>query len=1186
MPKSGRERLSCRVCFRSDIDKSLKSLSILRSFWPRRPIISGISTLGLCLFVAVPAAHSQTVALPYNPVTAEYSNALDRIIFIAANPNQLHIFDPMTNTDVAVNLPKPPLSLSVSLDGQHAAVGHDALISYVNLSEAYLEKTLTATTTVNSLILGNDYVYILTYSGGTGWIQISTGATGAVGVYNGTAGRLHPSGTAIYATNDGTSPDLLDDVNVSTGPPTTSNTGPYWGDYAVCGGVWFSPDGHRVYTGCATAFQAAPQDTSLGLICCGFGTLDTKADGLYWATLGGTSQIRSLTESAALGSVAAIPYSNQYATPQVNDNQVLLYSSAYLEPAGIFQLPDFIVNSNNYQAHGQQVFYNQASTALYVVMQADASSGLLNNFAVQIFSLSDPPACTPTFNTASTTLGASGTVASIGVTAPATCIYQAASTSIWIQLISGAYGSGNGTLTFIVRPNSGAQRTGEIKIGGQTFEVTQPAASASPNALTPLGYSVVGADYSKALDRAVLLVANPNELHIYDPVGSSDRVVPLPKPPFSVSLAPDGLSAAVGLDGWVSIVNLPTAAIRSTIQVFTDVHTILLAAHGYLYAYPQRTWASLFSVPIATGSIEYANAIYNGRYPQLYVDGNSFYTEGSKWDISQGPATIINENLSGGCAPFWLTEDGARMITACGKAYTTSPVPAQDLQYNGSFSNAASIQWAAESVNWHSTAVIPSNGYTTTGTADTYLQMYGDAYLGYAGDLPLPVFSVGSSPYPGHGRYVFWNEAEDSLIVLEQADSTANLLADYGATVYPVTTLPQGCSYSLGTGSASFDSYGGLNTVSVTTGSACTWDAVSGASWITVNSGAIGFGSNTVGYTVALNTGASSRMGTLTVAGNAYTVTQSGSPSPVPAPTPAGVGPGAGSGSTQTFTFTFEDSNGYTDFSVVNVLINSALDGIGACYVAFAPASATSGYLYLVDDAGDGGYVSGSPISLPATGTLQNSQCTISGTGSSVSASGNTLTLTLAITFASGFGGNRIFYTAARSSSQNSGWQALGTWNVPGPATSGPAVGGVTPARTATTSQTYAFTFTDTNGYGDLTVVDVLTNNFLDGIGACYVAFVPTSATSGSLYLVDDAGDGGYASGSPISLPSSSTLQNSQCTISGAGSSVSATGNTLTLNLAMTFSSSFTGNQVFYLAARNNSTGNSGWQAVGSVTVP
>ena len=74
----------------------------------------------------------------------------------------------------------------------------------------------------------------------------------------------------------------------------------------------------------------------------------------------------------------------------------------------------------------------------------------------------------------------------------------------------------------------------------------------------------------------------------------------------------------------------------------------------------------------------------------------------------------------------------------------------------------------------------------------------------------------------------------------------------------------------------------------------------------------------------------------------------------------------------------------------------------------------------------------------------------------------------------------------------------------------GPAVGGVSPGRGTTTGQTYTSTFTDSNAYSDLAVLDVLTNSFLDGINACYLAYVPATATSGYLYLVDDAGDGGY----------------------------------------------------------------------------
>ncbi|HEY1754001.1 MAG TPA: hypothetical protein VGG72_01300 [Bryobacteraceae bacterium] len=303
-------------------------------------------------------------------------------------------------------------------------------------------------------------------------------------------------------------------------------------------------------------------------------------------------------------------------------------------------------------------------------------------------------------------------------------------------------------------------------------------------------------------------------------------------------------------------------------------------------------------------------------------------------------------------------------------------------------------------------------------------------------------------------------------------------------------------------------------------------------------------------------------------------------------PSPAGVSPAAGTGTTQTFTFSFTDPNGFADLSVLDILIDNYLDGTGACYVALVPSSANSGYLYLVDDAGDGGYASGTPMSLPSSGSLANSQCTISGTGSSVSGSGNTLTATLNITFTPSFAGNKIFYMAARSATQNSGWQALGTWDVSGMPPTGPGVGGVTPGRSITTGQTYTFTFTDTNGYPDLAVLDILTNSFLDGIGACYAAYVPTGATTGYLYLVDDAGDGGYASGSPILLSSGGTLSNSQCSLDTAASSASASGDTLNLNLAITFTPSFAGNQVFYLASRNSGAGNSGWQAVGAVTVP
>ena len=250
------------------------------------------------------------------------------------------------------------------------------------------------------------------------------------------------------------------------------------------------------------------------------------------------------------------------------------------------------------------------------------------------------------------------------------------------------------------------------------------------------------------------------------------------------------------------------------------------------------------------------------------------------------------------------------------------------------------------------------------------------------------------------------------------------------------------------------------------------------------------------------------------------------------------------------------------------------------CYIAY---SVSGGTLYLVDDAGDAGGPFAGSMQLNGSGSVSNGQCTITAAGSSVVSSGNTLTLTLNIAFKAVFGGNKVVYTATRDTgSGNSGWQALGTW--PGTVNyAGPGVVGVLPARSSGSSGLYTVTFSDTNGWQDLKVVNLLINTAINGVGACYVAYVPSGATTGSLFLVDDAGDaGGPYQG--LTLPGSGMIQNSQCAISAAGSSASAGGDAVALTLAITFKSAFAGNQVIYAAARSNAQ-NSGWQAVGTVGV-
>ena len=167
-------------------------------------------------------------------------------------------------------------------------------------------------------------------------------------------------------------------------------------------------------------------------------------------------------------------------------------------------------------------------------------------------------------------------------------------------------------------------------------------------------------------------------------------------------------------------------------------------------------------------------------------------------------------------------------------------------------------------------------------------------------------------------------------------------------------------------------------------------------------------------------------------------------------PSLVGVSPDAGNGASQTFVFTFSDPVGWQNLAWAGVLINNVPDGRNACVVAFVPSGVSSGSVSLADDAGVAGSP-GSPMPLPGSGTVGNSQCSVNASGSSVSWSGNTLTLTLAITFSEGFSGNKVLFLAAQGKSSGStGWQALGTWGVPGSAVVGPAVSGVSPARSRT----------------------------------------------------------------------------------------------------------------------------------------
>jgi hypothetical protein len=187
--------------------------------------------------------------------------------------------------------------------------------------------------------------------------------------------------------------------------------------------------------------------------------------------------------------------------------------------------------------------------------------------------------------------------------------------------------------------------------------------------------------------------------------------------------------------------------------------------------------------------------------------------------------------------------------------------------------------------------------------------------------------------------------------------------------------------------------------------------------------------------------------------------------------------------------------------------------------------------------------------------------------------------LSLALTFTAGFTGAKNVYMEVQNATQVSGWSAQGTWTVSssGQAASPPEPVSVTPNTGSGLSDTFAFVFSDGNGAGDILSAQMDINSTLTVTAGCYFYY---ARGANAIYLANDAG----AWQGSLTVGSAGTIENSQCTVNAGASSVSTSGNTLTLNLAISFAAGFAGAKNVYMEVQN-ATQDSGWSAYGTWTV-
>jgi hypothetical protein len=126
----------------------------------------------------------------------------------------------------------------------------------------------------------------------------------------------------------------------------------------------------------------------------------------------------------------------------------------------------------------------------------------------------------------------------------------------------------------------------------------------------------------------------------------------------------------------------------------------------------------------------------------------------------------------------------------------------------------------------------------------------------------------------GDGTVTYSVDPNPAAFLRQGTITLADQTTSSTEVTFTVTQDPAPCTYSIVPTEASFPDAGGSGGVTVSTVAGCTWTAVSNDSWITVTSGTPGNGPGTVEYNVAANDGSTTRVGSLTIAGESLTVNQ------------------------------------------------------------------------------------------------------------------------------------------------------------------------------------------------------------------------------------------------------------------------------------------------------------------------
>ncbi len=397
----------------------------------------------------------------------------------------------------------------------------------------------------------------------------------------------------------------------------------------------------------------------------------------------------------------------------------------------------------------------------------------------------------------------------------------ATATASWITLSSGASGNGEGTLVYSVSANSGSSsRTGTITVAGRAFTVTQDALACN--------YTI-----------------NPSQAN-FPASGGSDQI--------TITASPVGCSTtrtAISSNNFITISFGAAGSGSGTVGYTVAANNFTVERTGSM-TIAGRT----FTVTQAAGSCAFTLSPASATIPTAGGSGG-FNVTPSNQSCSW---TAVNN------APDLIQFTSGDSGSGNGRIEYTVGQNALTISRTGSITVGTSTHNVTQSAGCRVTATPTGTTIAAGGGTATFQITTTGSGCSWTATPNQDYITINSGGSGSANGTVSYSVAANTTGMDRVGSISVN---DFGFTIFQSSN----CAYVLSSTLTSLPAVGGAGSFSVTT--TCPWTAIPSADWIVLNTTS-GTGNGSIGFTIAGNTSAQPRSGTITLGSSVYRINQEG----------------------------------------------------------------------------------------------------------------------------------------------------------------------------------------------------------------------------------------------------------------------------------------------------------------------